>query len=505
MIKNSPYKDGSIERGGFSLRGSQANIIPTEPLNVPLGQRQLIMSNQVMESCYDCHRTVHPVEKHSANPLISGEKPWESEGLAAYGSVLYDPELDKFHLWGMIWPYEGTKEKGGLRGIYYQSSDGLHWQRPNLGQYEYQGNKDNNLLECDFSSFGDYLSLGPSAFFMPPEHTDKGRFGAVLAAVDLRVMRSPDSHGMNQFLAFSDDGKTWKLRQEHNPFFRGRNDTHQSLVWNPDRKVFMYYRRATINAKEIRRIAYTESADLINWTQPRVVVNADELDTLYLYGMTVTRYQNIYLGLLQNLYSHADHDRVKVPKSLEVDIQLTWSCDGFSWDRHPQRPIFIPTGPLRPGVPDWGGVYAFNDMIDVGDRVYVYYVGYEGLHTSLVQEKQRHLCMGTLRRDGFVSLDAPREGWALTAPLRCPGGKLHINANTAGDGVIQVAVREGEGVRDGEWPEPWSLDYATDFTGDQIDHEVNWKGQQDLSPWKGKTIRLEFRLVKASLYSFWFV
>ena len=128
----------------------------------------------------------------------------------------------------------------------------------------------------------------------------------------------------------------------------------------------------------------------------------------------------------------------------------------------------------------------------------------KGLHTSLVKERHRHLCLGTLRRDGFVSWDAPREGWALTAPLRCPGGKLHINAATAADGVVQVAIREGEGVRDGEWPQAWSLDYATDFTGDQINHEVNWKGQQDLSPWKGETIRLEFRLVKASLYSFWF-
>ena len=228
MIKNSPYKPGSIERGGFSLRGSQSNIILTVPLNVPLGQRQLIMSNQVMESCYDCHRTVHPVEKHSANPIISGEKPWEAEGLAGAGNVLYDRELDKFHLWGTIWPYEGTKEKGGLRGLYYQSSDGLDWQRPNLGQYEFQGSKDNNLLEHDFSPFGDFLSLSPHAFFLPPEHKDKGRFGAVLPAVDLAA--SPDSHGMNQFLTFSDDGQTWKLRREHNPFFRGRNDTHQSIV-----------------------------------------------------------------------------------------------------------------------------------------------------------------------------------------------------------------------------------------------------------------------------------
>ena len=71
-IQNSPYKPGSIERGGFSLRGTRSAIIPREPLVVPLGQRCLVMSREVMEDYYDCRRTVHPVEKHPANPLISG-------------------------------------------------------------------------------------------------------------------------------------------------------------------------------------------------------------------------------------------------------------------------------------------------------------------------------------------------------------------------------------------------------------------------------------------------
>ncbi len=67
-----------------------------------------------------------------------------------------------------------------------------------------------------------------------------------------------------------------------------------------------------------------------------------------------------------------------------------------------------------------------------------------------------------------------------------------------------MALREGEGVRDGEWPEAWSFDGATEFTGDALDHAVNWTGQADVSPWEGRTIRLEFRLVRAELYSFWF-
>ena len=513
MISNSPYKPGSIERGGFSLRGTASTIIPCEPLQVPLGQRQLIMSRAVMEDYYDCTRTVYAVEKHPENPLISSEKPWEQEGPTGNGSVLYDARLGKFRLWTQIWNYPQRPRKKLLVGsihrvpslaadrdfhlVYYESDDGIEWQRPTCGQHEYEGSKENNIIDI-----GPFMPATVHVMGLPESHRDRGRFAMLMAGLRDQPL-SEDDHRMEQFLYFSEDGTRWTLPT--NNFFRGRCDCHQPIVWNPERGVFMYYRRMTVNAKEIRRIAYTESTDLVQWTQPRLIIGTDELDTLYLYGMAVSRYQNMYLGLLQNLYAHADYDRVKVPKASEIDIQLAWSRDGMHWDRHPQRPIFIPTGPLRAGVPDWGMVHAMNDILDVGDRVHVYYCGTEGLHTSVVPGRTRHICLGTLRRDGFVSLDAPREGWALTAPLRCPGGKLHINAATDADGVIQVAIREGEGVRDGEWPEAWSLDHATDFTGDAIDHEVDWKGQTDLSPWKDKTIRLEFRIVKARLYSFWFV
>ena len=499
MIQNNhPYPPGTIERGVQSLRGTQSPLIPTKPLHVPLGQRQLIMSRCVMEDYYDCTRTVHAVEKHPDNPLISSEQPWEQEGPTANGSVIFDEETGKYRMWTQIWNYppSGDKHDRDFHAIYYESDDGIEWTRPNLGQHAYDGSADNNLIDI-----GAFMPTVVHVFKLPNTFWDRGRYGMVMAGQrDERI--SKDDHRLEQFLLFSEDGNRWTPPADN--FFRGRCDSHQTIVWNPQRRVFMYYRRATVNAKEIRRIAYSESEDLVHWTQPRLIIGTDELDTLYLYSMPVSRYQNMYLGLLHSLYSHADYDNVKVAKSHEIDVQLAWSTDGVNWDRHPQRPIFIPTGPLFPGVPDWGMVYGMSNLFDVADRAHVYYGGYEELHTSLTKGGQRHICLGTLRRDGFVSLDAPREGWALTVPLHCPGGKLHINAKTAADGVVQVAVREGEGVRDGEWPEAWSFDYATDFTGDAVDHTVNWKGQTDMSPWTDKTIRLEFRLERAELYSFWF-
>ena len=39
---------------------------------------------------------------------------------------------------------------------------------------------------------------------------------------------------------------------------------------------------------------------------------------------------------------------------------------------------------------------------------------------------------------------------------------------------------------------------------DTIDETVQWKGQTDLSPLLGKTVRLRFSLHGAELYAFWF-
>ncbi|MEW6753852.1 MAG: hypothetical protein AB1505_23155 [Candidatus Latescibacterota bacterium] len=492
----SPYKPGSIERGGFSLRGTRSPLVPAPPRAVPRGERQLLMSHQIVEDWYDCRRTVHAVEKDPANPLLAAREPWEEPGPTGNGSVLFDEGLGRFRLWTQIWPETVPGKERIFRGVYYESADGLHWERPALRQMEYGGSRDNNLLDL-----GPFLPATLNVFRLPPAHRHLGRFGMVMAGQRLQPL-SADDHRMEQFLCFSEDGYTWRPPEDN--FFRGRCDCSQSIVWNPERQVFMYYRRATVNACEVRRIAYTESPDLRTWTQPRVVIGPDELDTIYLYGMPVSRYQSMYLGLLQNLYAHADHDHVKPAKSHEVEVQLAWSVDGIAWERHPERPVFIPTGPLRAGVPDWGMVFALNEIVDVGDRAWVYYSGCEGLHTSVVPGRRRNLCLGAVRRDGFVSLDAPREGWVLTAPLRCPGGRLHINACTQAGGAVQVAVREAEGVRDGEWPPEWSLDRAVPFTGDAVDHPVAWQGQQDLSAWAGRSMRLEFRLLRASLYSFWF-
>jgi hypothetical protein len=270
----------------------------------------------------------------------------------------------------------------------------------------------------------------------------------------------------------------------------------------------MMYRFATVNSNQVRIQAYSESKDLVSWTQPEVIIYPDELDPPMFHGLIVTKYQSMYLGLLDMFYTWSEPPHAKLPgpkpKPMQMDLQLAWSRDGREWRRHPERPIFIPNG--MAGTYDAGMILPFSGLIERGDRIYLYYRGDPVIpRVELLKETRSiNLCLATLRRDGFVSLDAPLTGYMLTKPLLCPGGKLRINARVRPGGRVRVAVRDGDGIRDGNWIDGWGYDAMTAFTGDATDAALEWKGKEDFAGLKGKSIRLHFWMDEAELYSFWF-
>ncbi len=109
-----------------------------------------------------------------------------------------------------------------------------------------------------------------------------------------------------------------------------------------------------------------------------------------------------------------------------------------------------------------------------------------------------HLCLATLRLDGYVSLDATvREGWIETKPLFSLGKNLYINGQCEPDGYIQVEVMD-------HWNNVWS-EYAKDkcqtFTGDSTHHHVKWSGKETVHKIRGP-VKLRIYLKNALLYSF---
>ena len=476
------------------------HIQPTPPVVVD-NTRQLLLDDHVVDDVWGCRRTVHPPVKHADNPVI------RSESLTVHpivqGTVSYDPMRGGFRLWSRQWHLAREKYDQSLVQNYFESEDGIRWTAPDLHLVEFNGSQANNLMLGDKGViYGD-----PSVVKVPPHLRSRGKY-AMLYGFVREKLAPGEHHSMQDRIAWSDDGIHWK-DQDENPVFHARNDTFCNIVYNAERDVFMMYRRASVNGHQIRRIAYSESKDLITWTQPVVILRPDELDPPMLYGMPVTRYQDVYIGLLQMFYGpplDSALPEVSELKQSHIDIQLAWSRDGIHWQRHPQRPIFLGNGP--PGSYDSGMIGACQGLPELHDEIYIYYRADAALHRKedLMKNPSGQLCLAKLRKDGFVSLDAPTQGYMLTKPLLCPGGKLHINAKTQPGGFVRVAVRRGDGEQDGNWLQGWTFDEGDDFvfSGDSTDAMLRWETKKSFDSLKGQSIRLHVWMMKAALYSFWF-
>ena len=456
------------------------------------------MDDYVVEDLAGCRRVVHRPRRHPDNPLISGTAylDYADANAVSTPSVVYDRERGLYRMWANS--YRIVRTAGLHFGLYYESQDGLRWRAPDLKLHRIDGVSAPNVF---FARPGRSASIAVTE--LPANWRHKGRYLLAYHSGDLgrdpATLQKPGG-GMEVRIALSEDGIHFQ-DQEENPIFRGQSDCENQILYNPEREVFMLYRRPPINASRIRHIAYSESSDLVHWTQPTQIIRPDELDSFSLYGMTVARYQGVYLGFLEMFYNKQPFDSgAKPAKHMQIDLQLSWSRDGIHWERHPARPLFLETGPA--GSHDWGMVFPGVGLIEREDRNRFLLRGTRGTARSHAG-KLPHLCCEPA--PGWFRLHrGPQEGFLLTRPLKCPGGRLHINGKTSGKGSIRVAIRRGDGELDGKWLPEWDYDRSQSFTRDSTDEVLNWEDMEDLGSLKGESIRLQFWLQEAHLYSFWF-
>ena len=102
---------------------------------------------------------------------------------------------------------------------------------------------------------------------------------------------------------------------------------------------------------------------------------------------------------------------------------------GRAWQRVGHRHAFIPTV-AEPGMVDWGQIYVMQHPIVVGDEIWIYYVGFKGLHWATkrkqLQGSSVNLCK--LRLNGFMSLEPGGAGVLTTKPFEMRGDRLVVNA-----------------------------------------------------------------------------
>lgn len=424
-------------------------------------------------------RTFHQAEYFPANPVLYPDKPWETNGkgwraMPFSDGVFYDPQDKLYKMWYLS--YGAT--------LYAISKDGIRWEKPQLDvepgtNIVHRGSRDSATVWLDL------------------EEKDPGR--------RYKFAYMP-GHMRGLTVHFSADGIHWGEPVASSP----RVSDRTTIFWNPFRKVWVYSLRdhtpGILSEERTRRPgeyvrfrAYAESSDLIRGLQwsPVPWVGADRLDPpridlnvrAELYNLDAVAYESLILGLF-SIWRGQFTDREK-----PNDITVGFSRDGFHWDRPSRRP-FIPVSE-RPGDWNYGNVQSAGGVcLVVGDRLFFYVSGRTGGRDL---NSRSSTGLATLRRDGFVSMDAgTQEGTLTTRLVTFKGRRLFVNADVeSGELRVEILDRNGR-------PIPgFTRAECLPLRSDSTLLAVHWKDASDLTSLAGKPVRFRFYLRDGRLYSFW--
>jgi len=430
--------------------------------------------------------------------LFRPEESWEGHNVLLFGTVMYDPhrEDDRFRMWYLCYDplynedySERIKKQGRI--CYATSRDGIHWDRPQLGIHEFAGSTNNNIV---IAGVPDSTCI----VYDPLDSDPARRYKAQIRNLGHRAYFSPDGIHWTEYGRIPIDAYD-------------RSTVHWDPVqrmWCASTKSFF---RDPSTGTDRRGRGYQESSDFVNWGPVSFMCATPADSGEMVYNLEVFYYESMFLGIWGRYV--ADPDAL-------LDIQLAVSPNGKHWER-PFDEAWIPLSPLPadyvrvklPHTPQTG-VDPFDERVPwdygnnsassmgpvrVGDELWMYYSGRRTDHAS--SPHVGAIGLGTLRLDGFVSLDAAdEEGVVLTRPLRLLHGSLHVNAD-ASEGSLQVEILDDQGIP----LLPFTRDNCEPICTDDVRHLVRWRGAKvmDFEELNGREIRLRFHLQNAELYSFW--
>ena len=109
---------------------------------VPAGERQLFLDDFGIAAMHNLVRTMHRPEKRGA--VVRPDRSWERT-LQTRSMPAWDEEEKVFKLWMIT----STNVPGMAGTTYAVSPDGVRWSKPVLGQWEFQGSRENNFIALD--------------------------------------------------------------------------------------------------------------------------------------------------------------------------------------------------------------------------------------------------------------------------------------------------------------------------------------------------------------------
>ena len=438
---------------------------------------------------------------------IQYNEPWEGNA-SGYSTIIQDGDVYHMFYRGHKYIVDDKQLRQAQSEVtcYAHSSDGIHWTKPKLGLFNWQGSKENNIIflgSPESHNFAPFIDTNPAC---PAEE----RFKAIGGTVT--------SKGLWTFK--SADGIHWSRKSDKAVVTKGAFDSHNACFWDTKTKRYMMYVRYFSDGefKGLRSIGVAFSTDFETWTDP-VGITYPNSPPQQMYTNQILPYyraSHILVGFPTRYVARKlnDHGKTLEPIALRDKLTIAYErcatdlTDGlFMASRNGQSFMRWDEAFLRPG-PESAGHWVYGDNYQAYG-LWETKSDINGAPNNISMHFSEHAWLNDLHRqrryiirlDGFVSLHAPLAGGELiTKPVTFTGQQLSVNYSTSAAGGLYVELQDLAG-------QPlagFSREDCLEHYGDSTEQVIRWKSGTDVSTLAGKPIRIRFILKDGDLYSYRF-
>lgn len=438
------------------------------------GQTELFVERFLIEEMQNARLQLHAPRREEI--VWQSEMPWESM-TCGYFTVLADGETIRLY-------YRGCRDDISCLA---QSQDGIHFERPQLGLYEFEGSTQNNIVYQgpEAHNFAPFLDSNPNA--APAE-----KYKSVCGYPALHTLASPD-------------GIHWKRLRKEPVITQGAFDSQNVAFYDEAAGLYRCYSRlwtladGSISAPGgepvgvgVRAIQHSTSHNCLDWTPPQRLCYSPGAPVEDFYTNATCPAPGAPHILLAFPMRFCEK-RKKVEEHFEPGVSDTVfmsSRDGQFWNRE------FTQAWVRPGLDKRNWTDRSNmkasGFLQTSPEEYSCYI------TEHYRWNDNRLRRYSIRKDGFASIQTTRgTGTVLTKPLLLDGDALFLNYSTSAAGFVQVEVCDLEG----KAIAPFALGQMPPLYGDEIQHRVQWQGSPSLASLKGKEVRFRFVLEDADIFS----
>lgn len=445
-------------------------------MSIEIGaRRELFIDRYLIEDLANARLHLHPPERK--NIVLSVEQPLENACSACF-NVIQDQDrvliyYRGYHPVGRDLP-DGWKETQTTNLLI--SEDGIHFERPNLGLLEAEGNTNNNLILRQYAAHNFCVFIDPNA---PLDQ----RFKAVGGS------DKDNLHGFS-----SADGLHWSPVSEGPLAVKGKFDSVNVALWDPHAQCYRLFSRYLDESagpgQGIRAIQSCTSDDFIHWSEPVPHRYDDGIPLEHFYTnatLPCPGAEQILLSFPMRFVP----DRTKNTEGMDYpgdgisDAVFMSSRDGTHWDRTFME-AWLRAGPETRNWTHRNQTPAVG-IVETANEWSLYAASHYGWASNRLQRL-------AVRPHGFASVRAGYHGGEFTSkPLTLTGDALRLNYATSAIGSIRIEVQNAEG----RIIEGFALEDSEPLFGDELD--AAWPA--DFSSLKGQNVRLRFVLQDADLFA----